>query len=60
MYSLEEYTFLKEKYARVASWAIWDSRNQHDTTIIDKNVAQLSSRYVFAALNVSKDLKDES
>ena len=59
MYSTSEYTYLKEKYGGYASWAIWDYQNQRDTFVIDKNVAQLSSWYVFAALNISKELRDE-
>jgi hypothetical protein len=58
MYSAAEYANLKRKYGSCASWAIWDIHNQHDTIIIDENVGQLSSNYVFVGLNISKQLND--
>lgn len=58
MYTDDKYDVLKAKYGSYASWAIWDEATRHDTTIIDANVTELHSRYVFLGLNISKPLLD--
>ena len=60
MYSREEYENLKAKYGEYASWAIWNEKDERDTSVIDECFAQLSSRYVFVGLNISAPLRDSS
>ena len=52
-----EYNELKEKYGSCSSWAIWNENDPKDTSVIDKNIAQLNTNYVFVGLNISRDLK---
>lgn len=55
MFSDIEFNNLKKKYGSFASWAIWDYKNQSDTSIIDKNKSILHSKFVLLALNFSLD-----
>lgn len=55
MYSTEKFNFLKDKYSRHASWAIWDEVDMTNTLVIEDNVNQLQSNYVLVALNFSTD-----
>ncbi|MFC1625185.1 hypothetical protein ACFL15_02330 [Patescibacteria group bacterium] len=55
MYTLKEYIALTEKYGSSASWAIWDYKNEKDTSIIGQNRDQLHSRYILLGLNFSKE-----
>ncbi len=54
MYSINEYNNLVSKYGSFASWAIWNYEDSKDTSIIDKNLDQLHSRYVLLGLNMSR------
>lgn len=56
MYSLNEYNILASKYGTYSSWAIWNPQNPTDTTIIDKYVDQLHSKFVVLGLNISRPL----
>lgn len=57
MYSVNEYEMLKLKYGKYSSWAIWNYKKQGDTSVIDKNINQLHSRFVFIGLNNSQSVK---
>lgn len=60
MYSKEYYENLKKKYGGYSSWAIWNEEDVYDTTIIDKNIFELNTRYIILGLNISGVLKDKS
>lgn len=49
-----EYEELKNKYGSYSSWAIWNEKDQKDTTVIDKNLKELNTNYVFIGLNISR------
>lgn len=53
MYSTNEYKNLTSKYGSYSSWAIWDQRDEKDTSVISKNNEKLHSNFIFLALNVS-------
>lgn len=53
MYNIDEYKNLTLKYGGYSSWAIWNYKNEKDVSIIEKNLDQLHSNYIFLALNVS-------
>lgn len=57
MYTATEYKELKEKYGSYSSWAIWNEKNQKNTTVIDDNLNELNTKYVFLGLNPSKLLE---
>jgi len=56
-YTEEEYQEIKEKYGKYASWAIWNENDMGDLEVIEDNIDQLHSKYVFLALNMSKSVK---
>lgn len=56
MYSKDKYKELLMKYGDYASWAIWDDNNVRDTSIIEKNIMELHSKYVLLGLNASGNL----
>lgn len=56
VYSSEAYKNLIKKYASFASWAIWDDKNKGDTSIIEKNLNSLHSKFILLALNFSVEL----
>ncbi len=58
MYSHEEYLNLKKKYGSYSSWAIWDPNNESNTAIIEENLTDLTSNYVFLGLNISASLEN--
>lgn len=58
MYSKEKYNLLKENYGAYASWAIWNEDTKNDITVIDNNVTELQSKFIFLGLNISKPLLD--
>ncbi len=60
MYSREKYENLKAKYGEYASWAIWNEKDERDTSVIDASFEQLSPHYVFIGLNISAPLRDSS
>lgn len=43
----------KGKYARYASFAVWDDRDLDDTSIIEKNIKTLRSDLIIVGLNAS-------
>jgi hypothetical protein len=57
MYSLKEFDFLENKYGPYSSWAIWNEKDQKDTSVIRDNIKKLNTKYVFLALNISKPLE---
>lgn len=58
MYSIEKYKILTLKYGPYASWAVWDCKNEKDTSIINQNFDQLHSRFILLGLNISSPLTD--
>ena len=50
------FTQLETKYAQHASWAIWNSRDLDDTTVIRENLPDLKTSVVMVALNISREL----
>ena len=60
MYTTEEYSKLTSKYGGYSSWAIWDNKVESDTSIIDRNVGELHSRFVFLGLNISRPLTENN
>jgi len=57
MYSKDEYKKLTLRYGSFASWAIWDYKNAYDTTIIDRNINDLHSKFILLGLNISRLLR---
>lgn len=53
MYTTNDYKNLIISYGSYASWAIWDYKNEKDTTVIQTNFKQLQSDYIFLGLNIS-------
>lgn len=60
MYNYKEYEKLKKKYGPYSSWAIWDECNQKDTSVIETNLNELNTNYVFVGLNISRLLREPS
>ena len=56
-YSQTEYEFLKSKYSKYSSWAIWNYQRESDTLDIDKSINDLHAKYVLIGLNISASLK---
>lgn len=64
-FDLHQLTLIREKYGGVASWALWSSTQDSDTSdtsIFDlvpgnKNLERLHSNIVFVALNISGQIK---
>lgn len=54
MYKPQRYSSLKRQHHRHGSWAIWDTANPRDTSIIDREIGSLKSTYVLIGLNISK------
>ncbi|MDR2096635.1 MAG: hypothetical protein LBP76_14125 [Treponema sp.] len=52
----ECYRAIKKKYGHWGSWALWDPADPYDPAIIERNIRRLGTAYVFAGLNVSRDL----
>lgn len=59
MYSINEYKKLASKYGPYASWAIWDYKDQADSSVISKNFDQLHSKFVLLGLNISRPLANK-
>lgn len=57
MYTHTKYRKLKKKYGSFSSWAIWNVDDQKDTSVIEKNITQLNTSYIFVGLNISRLLK---
>ena len=55
----QKYKEIKAKYSGYASWAVWDYKNAADTSIIENSIADLNSKQVFLALNISEPLKNK-
>ncbi len=47
---------LEMKYAQHGSWAVWNSGDPEDTTVIRENLADLKTSVVMVALNISRAL----
>ncbi len=47
---------LEKKYAQHASWAVWNSRDLEDTSVIRDNLPDLKTSVVMVALNISGEL----
>jgi hypothetical protein len=47
---------LENKYAQHASWAVWNSRDLEDTSVIRENLRDLKTSVVMVALNISREL----
>jgi len=47
---------LETKYSQHASWAVWNSHDLEDTTVIRENPSDLKTSVVMVALNISKHL----
>ncbi len=56
--TLDKYLQLKSKYGNCSSWAIWNEENKKDTTIIEKEISSLNSKYVFVGLNISNEIRN--
>jgi len=56
MYDDREYKSLALKYGQFSSWAIWDYNDKADASIINQNIDQLHSRFIFLGLNISRPL----
>ena len=50
---------LERKYAQHASWAIWNSKDPEDTTVIRENLEDLKTSVVMVALNISRALSGQ-
>jgi len=59
MYNTDEYEKLTSKYGPFASWAIWDCKNECNSLLINENINQLHSKFVFLGLNISRPLVDQ-
>jgi hypothetical protein len=47
---------IAERYSRKASWALWSDNDIQDTSIIEKNLNKLHTKFFIIGLNASKDL----
>lgn len=60
MYTMEEYDYLENKYGSCASWAVWNHKDEKDTSIISQQISQLHSKFVLVGLNIARPLENES
>lgn len=60
MYTQQHFKYLTEKYGSFASWAIWDAKNEKDTSIIFQSIDKLHSNFVLLGLNISSPLSNKS
>lgn len=56
MFSKNHYDQIKNKYGQFASWAIWHTKDESDTNIIDQNIHKLHSNWILIGLNISKPI----
>jgi len=56
MYTIDEYKKLVSQYGPFSSWAIWNSEDQSDSSIIDQYYEQLHSKFILLGLNISQPL----
>ena len=59
MYTPDEYKKLTRKYGHFASWAIWDYKDEGNTSIITQKFNELHSKFVLLGLNISGPLPRE-
>lgn len=50
-----QYQKLRRKYGKYSSWAIWNEKDEADSTIIDSHFEELNAKHVFVAHNTSGD-----
>ena len=56
MYSKAEIEKIKKEFGKFSSWAIWDSQNEKNTSVIEENLQLLHSNFIFLGLNISKEI----